>query len=165
MNELPQSLLLDTNVWLDNYDGTRPLNKQSREMIDKAFAHDTTLLYPVCSLKDVYYNLVQSMKNASRNEGMPITNAAATVIKELAYASVKNMAEIATAVGADDSDVWLALKMYPYHRDVEDDFVLAAMERSKASFLVTNDVQLIKHANCAAMTSEDMLDYLNTFTE
>lgn len=160
MNEFPQSLLLDTNVWLDNYDGTRPLSKQSQALIDMAFAHDATLFYPVCSLKDVYYNLVQSMKNASRNEGMAITTVAASAIKELAYASVKNMAEVGTAVGADDSDVWLALKMYPYHRDVEDDFVLAAMERSKASFLVTNDLQLIKHANCAAMASEDMLEYL-----
>lgn len=165
MNEFPKSLLLDTNVWLDNYDGTRPLSHQSQKIMDMALTHDATLLYPVCSLKDVYYNLIQSMKNASRDEGVAVTAAAATAMKEFAYASVKNMAEIATAVGTDDSDVWLALKMYSYHRDVEDDLVLAAMERSGASFLVTNDAQLIKHANCAAMTSEDMLDYLKAFAE
>ena len=128
-----------------------------------AVTHDVTLLYPVTSLKDVYYNIAQSLKNASRDEGVAITHAAAVAINEVAYASVKNMADIGTAVGADGSDVWLALKLYSVHRDIEDDMILAAMERSGASFLVTNRLELIRHASCAAMTSEDMLGYLEAF--
>lgn len=163
MSDFPKSLLLDTNVWLDNYDGSRPLSGQSRRLIDMAITHGVTLLYTTSSLKDVYYNIAQSLKNASRGEGLEITHAVAAAINDVAYASVKNMHEIATAVGADDSDIWLALKFYLAHRDIEDDMVLAAMERSGAPFLVTNDLKLIRHANCAAMTAEDMLDYLKAF--
>lgn len=163
MSILPKSLLLDTNVWLDNYIGARPSHAISRRLISFAMDSEIALLYQVTSLKDVYYNIAQSLKNASRDEGVAITHAAAVAINEVAYASVKNMADIGTAVGADGSDVWLALKLYSVHRDIEDDMILAAMERSGASFLVTNDLELIRHASCAAMTSEDMLGYLEAF--
>lgn len=164
MSGFPESLLLDTNVWLDNYDGSRPLSSKSQKLINLALTHGVTLLYTVSSLKDVYYNIAQSLKNASRSEGLAVTDAAAAAINEIAYADVRNMQEIATAVGADGSYVWLALKLYSAHRDLEDDMVLAAMERSGASFLVTNDLKLIHHASCAAMTSEDMLEYLEAFS-
>ena len=49
------------------------------------------------------------------------------------------------------------------HRDFEDDLILAAMERSGADYLVTNDKRLRTHAPVAAITPADMLTLLESF--
>lgn len=160
MSTLPTCLLLDTNVWLDNYLDVRPSSEESRKLIDLALAHEITLTYPITALKDVHFIIASFLKRAARTEGGMLDAEKAAAINDAAFACVKNMREIATAVGADDSDAWLALQLYSSHRDIEDNMVLAAMERSNAAMLVTNDLQLLHHANCAAMTSANALEYL-----
>lgn len=160
MSLFPKSLLLDTNIWLDNYISERPLSGISQSLIDFANSHNIALLYAIPSLKDTYYGVTMFLKRAARIDGKNIDAGMADAINKMAFASVKNMSELATAVGVDASDVWLALKLFNLHSDVEDDLILAAMERSEASFLVTNDAQLVRHAKCAVMTAQDMLDYL-----
>ena len=67
------------------------------------------------------------------------------------------MDEIATAVGADSSDVWLARKYQRVHEDFEDCLVLAAARRAKVDFLVTSDDALLQHAPVAALSVDDFL--------
>ena len=83
-----------------------------------------------------------------------------TAIRQLAWGCMRNMNEVATPIGADVSDIWLADKYLKIHPDFEDNLVLAACRRVKADFLVTNDAQLIAHADVVAKTPEQMLQLL-----
>ena len=56
------------------------------------------------------------------------------------------MRKQATAVGADESDLWTACNLRSVHNDLEDNLVVAAAQRADATYLVTNDEALIKHA-------------------
>lgn len=164
MSKFPKSLLLDTNIWLDNYIDGRPSSECSRKLIDFALGRRIALFYSVTSLRDTCFNVAMALKREARVERPVLSESEITAINEIAFSCIENMHEIATAVGADESDAWLALKLYSVHHDIEDNLILAAAERSGASFLVTNDLRLIRHANCVAMTSEDMLVYLTSLT-
>ncbi len=55
------------------------------------------------------------------------------------------------------ADIWYAEKLRGVHDDFEDNLVLAAAERVKATYLVTSDEQLLKHATVATLTPERAL--------
>ena len=63
-------------------------------------------------------------------------------------------------VTADASDVWLARTHRQVHADFEDNLVVAAAQRAKADFLITNDEQLLKHAPVAALSVADAIKVL-----
>ena len=136
----PSRVLLDTNVWLDAFDGARPRSHAANELIDVCACRGIDLLYAVGTAKDVHYLVEASLKR-----------------QVYAAACVANMDEIATAVGADSSDVWLARKYQRIHTDFEDCMVLAAAQRAKADYLVTSDETLLRHAPVAALSVEDFL--------
>lgn len=71
------------------------------------------------------------------------------------------MREIATAVGADDSDLWLACKYKPILGDLEDNLVLASAERAQVDFIVTGDEQLIRKSTRNAYMPADALSFLS----
>lgn len=77
-----------------------------------------------------------------------------------ALSCMTNVADIGTAVAQDMSDVWLAVKLNSIHGDIEDNLIMAAVERSGADYLVTNDEKLIKHSPYPAMTPKDALKML-----
>jgi len=60
-------------------------------------------------------------------------------------------------VGADEADVWLAAKYRALNEDLEDNLVLAAANRAKADYLITNDTQLIAKSPVPALTPRDWL--------
>ena len=64
--------------------------------------------------------------------------------------------ELGTAVGLDESDIWLAKKYRTIHNDFEDNLIIAAAQRANVTYLVTNDKKLIQHAPIAALTPEDV---------
>lgn len=66
------------------------------------------------------------------------------------------MCEITTAVGVDESDLWLACKYRNLTWDLEDSFVLAAPRRAEVDYLVTSDQALIQKASVAVLTPVDM---------
>ena len=70
------------------------------------------------------------------------------------------MADLACAVGADASDVWIARKYKALHRDFEDDLVLAAANRAYVGHLVTSDGRLIRKAPVDDLAPGDILDVL-----
>ena len=156
----PASLLLDTCVWLDNYLGTRPASKDAQALVLKALELDVQLLYAAASIKDVHYIVAQTLKRERRTAGMQTTEASSLADNQTAWACVSNMRDIATAIGMDASDVWLAEKYRCLHSDVEDNLMLAAAQRAHADILVTDDSDLIRHAPVAAMTPADALKLL-----
>lgn len=156
----PSSILLDTNVWLDAYDGARPRSATANALIDACVSRGIDLLYAAGSAKDVFYLVGASLKRQARVEGGTLSDGQARAVSVYASACVSNMCEVATAVGLDVTDIWLARKCQRIHADFEDCLVLAAAERAKADYLVTNDEALLRHAPCAALSVEDMLALL-----
>ncbi len=156
----PSTLLLDTCVWLDNYLGSRPGSVAAHGLIVEALKRDISLMYAVTTVKDFHYIVAQTLKRERRRAGEEVTEEAAGADNQAAWACVENMRGIATAVGMDASDVWLAEKYRTLHRDIEDNLVIAAAQRANADILVTDDHELIRHAPVAAMTPEDALKLL-----
>ena len=153
----PSRVLLDTNVWLDAFDGVRPRSREASELIDVCVRKGVDLLYAVCTAKDVYYLVGASLKRQARLAGEALSEGQVQAIAAYAAACVANMDEIATAVGADSSDVWLARKYQRINEDFEDCMVLAAAQRAKADYLVTSDEALLRHAPVAALSVGDFL--------
>ena len=153
----PSRVLLDTNVWLDAFDGARPRSREASELIDACVSKGIDLLYAVGTAKDAYYLVGASLKRQARTAGGALSEGQTRAIAAYAAACIANMDEIATAVGSDSSDVWLARKYQRIHTDFEDCMVLAAAQRAKADFLVTSDEALLRHAPVAALSVDDFL--------
>ena len=155
-------VLLDTNVWLDAYDGNRLGSKRANELIDRCEKAGVELLYAAESVKDVYYLISASLKRWARKDGGALSESQAKAVSTYAFACVANMDEIATAVGMDSSDLWLAQKYQAIHPDFEDNLVLAAARRARVDCLVTNDDALLRHAPVAALSVDDALALMET---
>lgn len=156
MKRMP-AVLLDTCIWIDNYDSSRSHARVSQKLISYCLDNDIPLLYAATSIKDVAYNIAVNLKRQKRAAGETLDDSAIEAINEVSMACVANMLEIATAVAIDQSDIGFSIKLKSLHRDFEDNLVLAAMERSGASYLVTLDEKLIVHSPYATMNPEDML--------
>jgi predicted nucleic acid-binding protein len=155
-------LLVDTNVWVDHFMKNRAGSAAATALLEFAAAHGVTLLYPIGSIKDVYYLLRAGYKALAREICGHIDDDAARAAEGAAWDCVRTMRDVATAVGADESDLWLAERNHALHRDLEDDLVIAAAQRSGADYLVTVDRELRLRAPVAALAPEDMLIVLET---
>ena len=149
-------LLVDTNVWMCNYVPMRVGHAEAREFLRMAWERHAQLVYPAPILKDVFYLLGLEYKRQVRAEKGTVTQTDAATINELAWGCVQNMRGVATAVGVDDSDLWLACKYKALSADLEDNVVFAAAQRCKADHLVTFDEALIRKAPISAMLPKDM---------
>ena len=161
MTRAAERVLLDTNVWLDAFLPRRVAGEASKELIATAMRHNVDLLYPVHIVPDVFYLSYIDIKRFLQGQGQDELLAQAA--RTTAWEFVNTMHEIATAVGADGSDVWIASKWEQIHQDVEDNMVLAAAKRAKADYLVTSDKKLLSHAplaGVAAVSPGDMLGIL-----
>ena len=145
------SLLIDTNVWLDYFLPDRAGGKEAIDLIVFAFEYEFPLLYPAAIVKDVFYVAVSTFKRIARAEKGSLTQSDAVTATETAWGCVKSMRKQATAVGADESDLWTACNLRSVHNDLEDNLVVAAAQRADATYLVTNDEALIKHAPADAL--------------
>lgn len=157
MTERQSSLLVDTNVWLDYYLPNRPGHAEALSLILFAYEHGYPLLYPAAIVKDVFYLIANAFKRDMRNENGVLSEREAATATETAWGCVRNMREQATAVGADESDLWMACSLHGIHSDLEDNLVVAASQRANATYLVTSDEALIKHSPVAALTPGDAL--------
>lgn len=151
------SLVLDTNIWLDFYLPFRVGHEAAGKLLTFAATHDINLLYAAHSVADMFYIMEAQTKRAIAALGVQPSEESSRVAKAMAYDAIKNLGEIATAVGIDQSDMWLMQKYYRIHPDIEDDLILAAATCAKADYLITNDGQLLQHAMVPALTPEDFL--------
>ena len=146
--------LVDTNVWLDNYLGQRPHSGESRHFIDLAREYDVQLAYAIHSLHDFFFVMQSELKRSMASAGV-VTQSNALAARESAWACIESLRSLATAIGADESDAWLACRYRALTNDLEDNFVLAAAERVPVDFLVTNDLSLIRKSTVNAYTPAD----------
>ena len=153
----PSRLLLDSNVWIDAFAADRPGQDDAVALIDWAVDQSVELLYAASSIKDVYCLLEEGEKRRLRAEGAEITSAVAAAVNEYAWGCIRSMEEVATVVPVDQADIWIARKLRSVHGDFEDNLVLAAVERSKADFLVTGDKVLLGRSSVASLSPHDLL--------
>lgn len=154
------TLLIDTNIWIDAFDGDRKQHMRAHVLLDTAFERGVTLAFAVSSLKDVYYALSSTLKRQSRTVNGVLSEEDARSAEAYAWACVQNMQEIATPVAVDVSDVWLAGKFRSQMHDFEDALVAAAASRCHADALVTNDERFLRHSPVNAMDAADALTYI-----
>ena len=150
------SVMVDASVWLGNYVATRAGHRSSRRFLQAACEHRVKLLYPASTLKDVFYLIEGEFKHQIRAERGACEEADSAIVRQLAWGCVDNMRELATAVGVDESDLWLACKFRSLSPDLGDAMVFAAMQRSRADYLVTLDARLARHAPFAALSPDDL---------
>lgn len=161
MTRQVQSILLDTNVWLDFYFGDRPRNPSAHRLFRLAGERGITLLYAITSSKDVYYLSTVELKAIARKEhGGALSEEEAVGIEATAAGIVASMEEQGIGIGLDMSDVWMASKQRHIHRDYEDNLIVAAAMRARADVLVTNDEKLLRHSMVLAMTPDDLCTLL-----
>lgn len=154
------TLLIDTNIWIDAFDGDRKQHMRAHVLLDTAFERGVTLAFAVSSLKDVYYALSSALRRQSRTVNGVLSEEDARSAEAYAWACVQNMQEIATPVAVDVSDVWLAGKFRSQMHDFEDALVAAAASRCHADVLVTNDERFLRHSPVNAMDAADALTYI-----
>ena len=114
-------------------------------------------MYPITAPGTVFYVVQQSLKRAAQADGVVLQQGDAIAIRELAWACIENMAELGAPVGADVSDFWRARKYRSVHPDLEDNLVLAAVDRSQAGYLITSDEALLRKSGTPALTAHDFL--------
>lgn len=154
------SLLIDTNVWLDYFLASRPGHESAFKFFFALSDKEANLFYAATTAKDIFFIAGSIMKGDWKKEHGCLTEANSSAINVMCWGITEAMEEMATPVGVDASDFWLARKYRSLHKDLEDNLVLAAAQRAKVDVLVTNDVNLIKHAPVPAMTPDDAIAYL-----
>ncbi|MEC4175331.1 PIN domain-containing protein [Adlercreutzia sp. R7] len=154
------TLLLDTNIWIDNYFAHREGSEAARELIAYANEQNYTLAYAATSTKDLFFLAGSELKRLVREEKGELSEEDARSCSDLTWAFLKNMTSIAVAIPVGEPQIWLATHYRALHGDFEDDLILAAAEESKADYLVTNDRALFGKAAIPVFTSADMLAYL-----
>lgn len=92
----PPMLLVDTNIWIDAYDGDREQHMRANVLLDTAFERGVSLAFAVSSLKDVYYALSSALKRQIRAVHGALSEVGARSAEAYAWSCVQNMQEIAT---------------------------------------------------------------------
>ena len=159
-------LLVDTSVWLDLFIPSNSGHKAAWDFVRAAAEYeddsyrDIKLLYPARVMGDVFYKVRLEAKRWIADASMGTSNQLACACRDHAWDCVKDMHALGTAVGVDESDVSIAIGLRSLHEDLEDDFVLAAIERSDADYLVTSDTKLARKARIPALSSDEMASML-----
>ncbi|MDO4808165.1 MAG: type II toxin-antitoxin system VapC family toxin [Coriobacteriales bacterium] len=147
-----RTILVDTNVWLDNYLPNRPHGNESRRFLDAAIEAGAELVYPASVTKDVFYIVGSEYKRLLRQESGCVTQQDAATISRIAWGVVDNMAQIATPVGMDLADLWLSSKWRQVDSDLEDNLVRAAAKRARVDLVVTWDKGMLGKAFVPTVT-------------
>ena len=137
-----QTLLLDTNVWLDYFDASRAGSKSAVELVRFACENDIGLLVTPMSCKDFYYQSAQAVKRAAREAGKDVTPDISAAAEEFAWGCLQNLVETAEVASTGLTDVRMARTIHQIHRDFEDDLVVAVAMRCGVDYLITGDRRL-----------------------
>ena len=160
MSAKRQLLMLDTNVWLDCYDRSRPGCGDAAALVDYALQEGIGLLITPMSLKDFYYHIARAVKNAARREGADVTPQVAQAAEEFAWECVQHLLNIATVASAGTVDAAMSRSLHRVHRDFEDDLLLAVAMRCEVAYLVTSDKRLASNAPLPTLNARQTLSLL-----
>lgn len=151
-------LLIDTNVWMDYFSGRSDRTANVVRLVEIADASERIVLFASSlSVKDVSYLVSAAIKRESRRKTASLSDSAIAAADETAWACVRQMRELAliAPVGADE--VFDSFVFRPHHNDFEDNLMLGVANRIDADYVVTEDINLIKHANGVCINVEQAL--------
>ena len=154
-------ILVDTCVWLDLFLLDRPGRKDAQALVRYALNGEIPLVYASHSALDVYAKAGICAKRFFREAGQ-LSETQARAARTFAWDCATQMREVATPVPADMSDFYYAEKFRPLHEDLEDNLILAGCNRARASYLVTTDKRLLRHADVLTKTPAEMLALLKS---
>lgn len=137
-------ILVDSCVWIDSYLGDHPKHDESLAFIREAYEAGITLLYGASKLESMFYILNAEAKRLIRREKEFVGESDALAARAFAWGCMHNIRSLATAVGMDESDIWLASKYRSISSDLEDNVLLAAAQRSSADYVVTWDAGVLR---------------------
>lgn len=160
MNPQNLKLVIDTNVWLDDFFGDRPFHKDARALIDLAISKQVQLFHAITTEKDVYYLSCATLKAKERVSSGCVSNESAHAIASISNALIGKLESLSTPIALDATDTWTARHLQSIHADFEDCLIMAAAVRANADFVVTNDRKLLQHCTVAALSCADMAAYL-----
>lgn len=157
---MSESYLLDTNVWLDYFLPGRPGHDDATKLVMLCEQAGIDLYVAGSALGDFYFLFQQSLKRLARDETGGLTDGQARAINSVTWSHIDVLLSLAGVVGLDYSDAWIARKHGRIHNDFEDNLVIAAALRSKASKLVTNDRDLLRDSPVATVRTADAVALL-----
>lgn len=158
-------LLLDTNVWIDLFEPTRPGFSDAKDLVDYCLKNDIALMIAPTSLKDFYYQLNAQIKRRIREEGREITPSIAVATEECAWGCAQSILDYANVVSMGLIDVGMARSLRGMHRDLEDNMIVAVAMRCEADCLVTSDKRLIAKCPVPSMNPFDARSYLHAMKD
>jgi predicted nucleic acid-binding protein len=131
------TLLLDTNVWLDYFLREGQSVEAIERVIALGFEGRFTLTYAPTSAKDVFFIIPRRLRLRSEDP------AASESYLPAAWACVSFMMEHAATAPQALGECELARMMRGSFPDFEDNLIVAAAQSAKASYIVTNDKKML----------------------
>lgn len=150
-------LLVDSCVWIDSYLGDHPRHDESLAFLIQAYNQGSQLFFGASKLESIFYVLVAEAKRMVRSEKGRVDEADSAAARAFAWGCVESIRGLATAVGVDEADLWLASKYRSIGSDLEDNVLLASAQRCDADYLVTWDTQLLRMPTVRTATPAQML--------
>ena len=152
----PAKVLVDTNVWLGYLLGREPACTAVKAMLRACCQCDVELFYAPTSLKDIFYLVPRILRRGEQGS----QEVADLSFLSAAWASVRLVADLATAAPLCASECELAWMLRETHDDFEDNLIVAAAETCGADYLVTYDQGLLRHYAPASITPEALGELL-----
>ncbi len=160
-----QTLLLDTNVWLDYFDQSRVGFASAVALIRLARQEGIDLLIAPTSCKDFYYQCALAIKRDVRRAGREVTREVADAAEEYAWGCLQSITEIATVASMGLVDVAMSRTIHRVHRDFEDDLIVAVATRCQVTYLVTGDRRLAADSPVPTLNVAQVLKLLSSSAE
>lgn len=161
---MTRTVFLDTNVWIDYFEGARSRNRITVELLECCLSDGYKIASASTSIPDLHYILQQDGKREVSKTGGAVSERDAIVAREYADACIDALTRIAFLIPVGYNDIRMASKLMSVHADFEDNVLLAAAERLDPVLFVTNDKDLLKHAPLPAMNTVDALTYLKALS-
>ena len=156
-------ILVDTNVWLDQFLPGRPHERASREFVDLAVENGAALAYAAGSLKDVFYIIGSECRRLARGGDGELAEADALFAQEYAWGCIEAIQSMASPVGMDLVDIRKATIWRNSNGDFEDNLIRAAADRLGADLVVTWDKGMLSKCFVPTVTPADAIAELESW--
>ena len=163
MSARSMRILVDTNVWLDQFLPNRPHGQESREFVDRAVEQGAAFAYAAGSLKDVFYIIGNECKRLARSDSDELAEADARFAQEYAWGCIEAIQDLASPVGMDVADIRKASIWRRSNADFEDNLIRAAADRLEADLVVTWDKGMLSKCFVPTVTPADALAELESW--
>ena len=150
-------ILVDTNVWVDQFLPLRPGQQDSLRLVERACDVDALLLYPACILKDVFYIINSESKRLVREKLGALSEVDTLAARTYAWGCIEAIQGLALPVDTTLIDIRMASIWRNVNGDFEDNLVRAAAERAGADLVVTWDKGLLSNRVMPVVTPAQAL--------